>query len=164
MRLVAEYLEKEARRRRKDSSELDIFARSAFNRYYYATFLQARLLIRRFKPGWRGTHGGLPSDLVSLARKDIGQIKNKAHRLRDWDVVSRCEVCTHQLHGLSELLKSAYATRVTADYEPEIIAAIERDGAITMGDKKISEAQRWPDQAASLSGQIEDFWSKLHGY
>lgn len=164
MRLVAEHLEKEALKRRKRPDELDSFARSAFNRYYYATFLQARLLIRQFKPAWRGTHGGLPADLVSVAKRDIGLIKNKAQRSRDWEVVDKCEICTHHLHGLSELLQSAYAIRVTADYEPDILATIEKGGAITMGQKKITEAKNWPVQAANFSGKIEGFWSKLNGY
>lgn len=164
MRQVAEHLETEAKRRRRSGNDVDLFARSAFNRYYYATFLLARELMRKFRPSWKGSHSGLPKELTGSILREIRQLKSKANRLQDWEVVSQCDVCIHHIHQLSELLENAYGLRVIADYEPEILAAIDRDGAIALGEKKISDAKHWVEQAITLKGQIESFWDSSNGY
>lgn len=164
MRQVAEHLESEAKRRRMSVDEVNLFARSAFNRYYYATFLLARELMKKFRPDWKGNHSSLPKELTGSILREIKQLKNKANRLRDYGVVNQCDACIHHIHRLSEVLEDAYGLRVIADYEPEIAAAIDRDGTIALGDKKISEAKHWVEQAILLKGQIETFWGKSNGY
>jgi len=164
MREVAEHLETEAKRRSKNVDDVNLFARSAFNRYYYATFLLARELMKKFRPSWRGSHSALPKELTGSILREIKQLKKKANRLHDWEIVSQCDVCIHHIHQLSELLESAYGLRVIADYEPEITATIDVGGTITLGDKKISDAKHWVEQAISLKGKIETFWDNSNGY
>lgn len=158
MHEVAEHLAKHARKQRRNPQDVDRYARSAFNRYYYATFLIARSLVKLRDPNWRGSHSGLPGELKGKLSRQVKSIRDKANRLQDYSLVNDCEVCIHNMNKLSALLSSAYDVRVTADYLPETIAEISSRGVITLGSTSIEDAKHWPSRASQLTTKIESFW------
>ena len=163
MKDVAQHLENEAIRRKSNPAEVNTFARSAINRYYYTTFLLARELMRKFKSDWQGSHSSLPEELTGSVKKDISSTKRKATRIHDWETVNQCDACIHRIHSLSELLKAAYALRIIADYEPEIAATVDPDGQIFLSGTKMTEAKMWPSRAQVFSAEIERIWSSVNG-
>lgn len=56
----------------KDDGHVDLFGRSAFNRYYYSTFLITRELLRSLDPKWgTAAHKNIPEILRDSLKKKL---------------------------------------------------------------------------------------------
>lgn len=163
MEVVGQHLEAQAVGRLANPTEFDLFGRSAFNRYYYATFLLAREMMRTFDPKWRGTHKDFPRALTEATGKVIKTAKRRAQKVGDKSLEDKCSVGVHHLHELASLLRSAYAARTIADYEPEELMRRDEDGRISLGLIQMSAAKHWPIQARHHIGQIEEAWKAANG-
>ena len=126
MQVVGKHLAEVALRIRGTSPDDGLFVRSAFNRYYYATFLTSRRLL--FETiGARGLpHKTLPEYLVGQFQKTIKRqiqagftsgVVSQSGRSRMLDSLRQNTLL------LRELLRLAYSVRVLADYEPEVPVA-----------------------------------------
>lgn len=163
MERVGLHLQKTAHELSAVASDLDLFGRSAFNRYYYATFLEVRAMLRRCKPGWRGTHDSVPKELESWVKKGISDVRKKASRISDNQSVEICKAATASISDLSRLMVAAYAVRVIADYEPEIPIILDGD-RFALERTSVTDAHRWLARARADIVKIERAWSLTDGY
>jgi hypothetical protein len=145
-----------------DPSEADVFGRSAFNRYYYATYLITREMLRQLDASWfRKSHKEIPQLLKEQVVKRVRTVSRTAQQqglINNAD--SLCYSVTAAASGLADMIKSAYELRCVADYEPE--TRILRTGKlIKLVDHSIDEARNWPRRASAHSGVILGTWRRL---
>ena len=122
MHSVAHHLQLEAVRLVPTSeADADSFARSAFNRYYYATFLCVRETLTTVDQKYDASlnHKGIPELLKGTVQRRIKAIQKKASKLGDTSLVTDCRQTGSQNLALAVMLEKAYATRVVADYTPQ---------------------------------------------
>lgn len=163
MERVGQHLQTTAYHRRAVASDLDLYGRSAFNRYYYATFLEVRAMLRRCKPGWRGTHDTVPKELESWVKKGISDVRKKASRIADSQSIEICKAATASISDLSRLMVSAYAVRVIADYEPEIPIVLDGN-RFALERTSVTDAHSWLARARANIIKIERAWNLSRGY
>lgn len=82
MQEVAHYLQMKAHA--TTGPERDLFARSAYNRYYYACFLEMRSAVTEMRPEWaRSPHKSYPELLSGSVTKTLKTERKKAQRIED---------------------------------------------------------------------------------
>jgi hypothetical protein len=135
----------------------DLFGRSAFNRYYYATFLGVRETLQKIDSRWATpTHKDVPEvlrgEVLNRAKTQIKTLKQTGY-LTDGQAAalkSKASVATAEL---ACLMTRARATRRLSDYEPE--TKITKSGdVIKMGECSLTEARSWSDRADAFSKTI----------
>ena len=160
MKIVGDQLATWALAQTEDHKK-DLFGRSAFNRYYYAAFLSTRQMLGEFETAWKKTpHGKIPDLLKrTLKRKAERALKSAI----DKDILTRGEgmqvIKQHNksVSDLAGLLEQAYQVRISADYEPELRIQ-QTNKVISLGNHKLTSAERWPDRAASCCKAIRRAW------
>ena len=140
-----------------EDDKKDLFGRSAFNRYYYAAFLSTRQMLGEFKTEWERTaHRNIP-DLLRVT------LKQKLKLAIDSRILSRPEGMrvrkehNSSVNALAKLLEQAYEVRISADYEPEVRIQ-QTNKVISLGNHKLTSAEKWPGRAASYCKAIRDAW------
>jgi hypothetical protein len=152
MEIVAKHLESEALNR-NSPQETDVFGRTAFNRYYYATFWIVRNAIAKIDPKWNEpSHGDLPNLLegafINRFRKEIKKAGVLGGKVESLNARSNSSAA-----NLASLMRHAYALRVQADYKFD--AGVTKNGAVlVMKDTKTSEAANWPRRAEMLTSDL----------
>lgn len=164
MEEVAQFLATQAVTLRRDPARADLFGRSAFNRYYYATFFITREMLSDFDKGWRSTpHARVPDILNSRVKDPIQRFKRKATQLGDTEAVG---ICSHGLQSISDLviiLKQAYSVRVTADYDPTVSVSFGKSSnQFSLGHTSVTTAQNWVKRAEFLTGSVRRSWKLAH--
>jgi len=160
MRIVGEQLQVWAEDK-KVEHEKDIFARSAFNRFYYASFLITRDMLGELKPEWKKTaHKNIPDLLRTSVKKAVDKELKKLFRK---GVVSPGEMSALKtsLNGatseLSNLLTEAYDLRVIADYEPEV-PVLTKNKVLLLRKYKLNSAREWPGKTGAFCKTIRKVW------
>ena len=142
----------------------DSYGRSAFNRYYYATYLIARDMLRQLNPSWTRTgHSEIPNLLtgavITTVRKELRR-QHKLGGLGAGESASMGRDANTSVADLSNLLKIAYEVRRVADYEPE--QRILRNGrVIKLGEQTIEAARNWPRRASAYTKSLIKIWRQL---
>jgi hypothetical protein len=145
-------------------NDADAFGRSAFNRYYYASYLIIREMLKRLNRGWsQSPHRGIPDLLEGTI---INQIRNILKKQKTHGLVSPGQAAGLRTSAniataeLANLLRVAYEVRLVADYEPEV--KIKQNGrSMVLFDHTLHEAQSWPIRASFLSKEIMRIWRAL---
>lgn len=152
MKRVAKFLA-EASLANRPQDEFEVFGRSVFNRYYYATFWIARSTLAQLDDKWSTVnHANIPD----ILRKTFAD--NVKKRLKtNADLVSNPSSLKHEAissgSAFADLLKHAYGIRVLADYD--ISASVARKGSvICINTYTSSDASTWPKRAEIYSGAI----------
>ncbi len=164
MKIVAEELVSTARSK-SISDEIDLFARSSFNRYYYAAYLMVRETLGQLDEKWRGEgHEGIPDLLkgkvTTIGRRELRSQKNKG-LLTDSEYSIKKTSFDKAIEELARLMKEGYQTRVTADYYPEErIETVGKDYKLLT--KTTGEARSWVDRAERYSGILLKIWKDLN--
>lgn len=161
MEVVAHYLQVTALAKH-DATERDLFGRSSYNRYYYSAFLSVRQMLARLDPSW----GRLPhADYPGLLRGQISTVlskgRKKAMKLQDQGLISQCSRASEAARNLANLMASGNATRVVADYQPEIPVNFSFSGRFTLNSVDITEAHQWPERAKAWAKEVENAWRQL---
>lgn len=157
---VAHYLQVEANKS-TDLMTRDRFGRSAFNRYYYSTFLQVRVMISSMDTAWgRLPHADYPPLLNGKIQKTIKSARNVAAKVGDTEFVGECSRAISAINTLSDLMKTGSATRVIADYEPDI-NLIFNGQRFSLQGVSINDAHEWPQRSRQLIKTIQNCWSKI---
>ena len=154
MERVGNDLQNTAFDRRTSADDLDQFGRSAFNRYYYATFLEVREMLRRFNPDWRGSHSQVPDELEGSITRKISSIKRSAQRVDDHQGVAICQSAKGGALSLAQLMRGAYVVRVKADYEPEIPITLDNT-RFSLDTTSINDAHNWLIRARNFIQMID---------
>ena len=153
MKIVGDQLATWALAQAEDDNK-DLFGRSAFNRYYYAAFLSTRKMLGEFEPKWQRTaHRNIP-DLLK------GQLKRELTSAIDLSRPEGMRVINKHnssINALASLLEQAYKVRISADYEPEVRIQ-QTNKVISLGNHKLTSAEKWPDRADSYCKTIRAAW------
>jgi hypothetical protein len=134
----------------------DAFGRSAFNRYYYAAYLQTRDLLLQFNPEWDVSHADAPTlietTLVGLVRKEAKRLEKKgtishadSQRITS-GVASACM-------AIAEVLRVAYKVRVISDYRPQESILFENE-TFNLDSHTEGEARAWATAVEAHKGRI----------
>lgn len=141
---VAEHLGQVAKAKLLD--EADAFGRTAFNRYYYASFLSTRQLLIQIDTSWAHTpHGNIPvlleTDLVKRFRTAIKrlQVNGLVSENRSKSLVSQAGTAGGEM---ASILRTAYKVRITADYTPEEKVIFE-PATFRLATHTEAEAKQW---------------------
>lgn len=133
----------------------DTYARSAFNRYYYATFLCVRQALVEIDKKYEHSlnHKDIPILLRSNIQKRISAIRRKADKLGDYSLVTECHQASSRNLKFASILEKAYAIRVVADYTPDTAVDFRSD-RFTLSGVPVTEAHDWLAQATLWSSLI----------
>lgn len=148
---------------RPHPAERDLFARSAFNRYYYASYLDVKTVLGTMKVEWGGIpHGDVPSVLVGAVKKALLKGRERAQRASDHDTAELCSRAVHAAHELSRMMTKGYATRVAADYNPEIKIDFTDAYDFTLNLVRVKDAADWPSKARIFLRTIFAAWKQVN--
>jgi hypothetical protein len=140
-----------------DSNLMDLFGRSAFNRFYYAAFLITRDMLGDLDPKWKKLkHSTLPVILEKSLKPIVLRRVNKNVQsgiMSEGEKSKQLRILKVATGELSNLLKEAYALRCIADYQPELRVSRNRD-VLTLEDKKLTTAKTWPDKSSACCKSI----------
>ena len=160
MQKVGHHLQVEAKK--KLGEERDLFARSAYNRYYYAVFLLARSAFASINADWSvAPHKSYPEILKGTITGKFRKAKQNANKVHDYDLIARIENAVHAAAELAKLMEKAYATRIVADYQP--LECVVFNGADRFSLKKIdiTDAHSWHEKAMIWTKIITDTWAQI---
>jgi len=163
MEIVAQHLQHEAVVRTL-SVERDLFGRSAFNRYYYATFLEVKASLAKLRPQWAGelAHASVPEVLRGKVKKELSRGRNTAQKMNDIAVVALCQKALSATESLAKIMDEGRATRVAADYHPEIPIVFVAVSDFRLNTVGVQTAQTWPHKARILLVAISSAWKQVH--
>jgi hypothetical protein len=141
---VADYLSREAKK--SGQTDPDAFARTAFNRYYYAAFLSIREFLNTIDPAWiKSGHKNIPDVLTITLMKKIkksADIQLRNNLINDRSKQKIIHQANTSTSDIANILKSAYEVRVVADYYPEKRVSFTRDNFILEKHSQ-REAENW---------------------
>ena len=161
MEIVGRHLRDEALSR-SISSEKDLFARSSFNRFYYAAFLRVTRGLAIMSPEW----GGLPhSDIPPLLRGKVTSALKKLHsqakRNDDSDLVSKISFALRAAGELANLLDQGRMTRVAADYRPDQFVDFSSFEDFSLNMVTVTMASSWGHKANAHMQKLERAWREV---
>ena len=163
MKIVADKLAEWAVSVRNEDNT-DAFGRSAFNRYYYASYLITREMLNGLDASWTYTsHSNIPELLekavINKIRKQLKQ-KEKTGLIAHAQAVRFRNTANTAVSELSNVLKLAYDVRVVADYQPEI--KIIREGRkVQLGHETLEGAKNWTKRVSQFTKSILKIWRQL---
>lgn len=161
MHEVGHHLQIEALKR--SDRERDIFARSAYNRYYYSLFLMSReMLISLYPEKDALPHKSYPGILTGQLVKLLKSEKKKAVKNEDYRLINAIESAISAANNFANLIESAYAVRVVADYKPDIKVNFSGEDRFDLQGMQITSAHNWLDRAKLWKDSILYAWKQIH--
>lgn len=147
-----------------DGDEADLFARSAFNRYYYSAYLIVRSGIQGLDPKWSGNvaHAQIPDMLRGQINSELRKHKNAAVKINDKDLVKALDLSVNAAKSLAEMMEKGRYARVSADYNPEIKVIFSGVDGFSLNEVPVDQAKAWPEKAEIWMTQILAAWSQVH--
>jgi hypothetical protein len=163
MENVALYLQTKANSCPPGSRDFDLFARSSFNRYYYAAYLEVRSLLGNLNETWAtAQHASLPELLTGQVLARIRRRRARASKVGDTESEQLCYRAAASAHELATLMKDAYAVRVTADYHPDIAVVPDDRGRFQLNLVPVTVAHDWPARAREHGHRIKRAWNLIN--
>jgi hypothetical protein len=161
METVAQLLRDEALTRTVHL-ERDQFARSSFNRFYYAAFLRVRDGLATMSPGWdEMAHAAMPQLLRGSITGKLKMGLAQAKRNEDGDLVSICSCALDAAFDLANLLDQGRMTRVTADYRPDQPVDFSTVPDFSLNEVTVKSARSWRHRADVQMQTIEKAWRQI---
>jgi hypothetical protein len=163
MQVVGNHLSAFASSIRGTSSDDRLFARSAFNRYYYAAFLASRRLLTETTKTASLPHKALPEYLTGQFQNIVKRQIQAALRSGVLSYADRARMLNTLKYNtllLRELLMLAYSVRVLADYEPDVPVEIKHD-TYSLGASTLSAASNWVNRAQLHCKNLHKIWKDL---
>ena len=163
MEKVAKHLLDEAMQR-EQPDEKDVFGRSVFNRYYYATFLNVKEGLSGLKKEWEGNlaHASIPEMLRGQIKIELKKGLVKAKKASDQEVVSLCSKALTAAKDLAALMEEGRALRVTADYHPEVAIDFSIGPYFHLNNFPVEDAKSWAPKAKIFVGAISHAWKQVY--
>lgn len=145
-----------------DAEERDSFGRSAYNRFYYCSYLEVRGFLSEIEKGWGDAkHSAIPDILHANFEKKFKSEIKKAQRNSDKELVSILSNALEATKFLKSLLEDGYASRVVADYKPEI-KVIFYSNNFSLNAVDVEMAKQWPVKTQTLVGVIKSAWRHVN--
>lgn len=161
MQSVAHHLQIEAMA--QPDEQKDVFARSAYNRYYYAVFLSARSMVSELDPKWlRLPHADYPK--VLLGKNISTRLKVEALRANkngDFELQKRLDDAVRACAALASLITKANAARKVADYEPDKLVEFTTSGRFSLNSITVTDAHNWLAAVDNYTNVIKDGWKQI---
>lgn len=146
----------------KTEEDADLFARSAFNRYYYGVYLLAREVQREIAPDAKTNHAGILTFLSGL-RSKMGKLaltQKKKHALSEAEY-RKLKAETNMFAGnFADMLRRAYRVRRIADFDSLSPARITR-GDIELDGVTGHSALNWFQLAEGYKKALLRIWKNL---
>lgn len=162
MEQVASHLNQETLKR-VGAPERDLFGRSAFNRYYYAAFLETRANLRLMSDDWASLpHKDIPAVLTGQVRDRLRHGMKQASKAGDLPTVRQCSDAMDAAEELAKTLIEAYATRVVADYNAEILINFKGTQEYSLNEVSVEKAKAWPHRARTLARMVSSAWQQIN--
>lgn len=163
LQTVADHLRSEATSRFQ-TPDGDYFGRSAFNRYYYATFLEIKTTLGKLRTEWDGNiaHADIPMLLRGRITDDLKKGKAKAMKADDSYAISLCSQGIAAARDLAQMMEICRAIRVVADYNPEIPIEFTEATNFVLSSTPVLEAGRWPNRARACLASIANAWRQVN--
>ncbi|MGX9275231.1 hypothetical protein ACWXWK_19285 [Pantoea ananatis] len=147
---VADHLAKQANSvHGKDEANLLLagaFGRTAYNRYYYACYLDIRMFVAGINAGWGSlNHSEVPSFLTGAVNKKISQELARSEKLgmmTKGALQSKKSLVHTSLSQMASVMSKAYTIRCTVDYEPDISVEFDKN-TFLIDDTPIASARDW---------------------
>ncbi len=165
MRDVARHLATIAK---QNGDNAELFARTSFNRYYYDCFLVVRQMCGELGLTTSFQHKQLPQYLRDTVAgrfknkiKTIQRVRHRRNAVSGVNLPSLISSAITHLNSLAEILESAYAIRVIADYQPDFKLAIDSNRSWSLHEKSLEEAENWVRLTDIFTGKIKHAWRQL---
>ena len=142
--------------------EQDQFARSSFNRYYYAAFLRVRHGLANMSTGRDDiAHAAMPELLRGGITNALKKGLVQAKRNEDRDLVSVCSFALTASAELAALLDQGRMTRVAADYRPDEPVDFSTVPDFSLNEVTVKMARSWQRRADLYMQTIEKAWRQI---
>jgi hypothetical protein len=106
-------------------------------------------------------HADYPAVLRGAVKKKLQDGRKKAIRVNDAEVVGACAKAISAASEIAKLMETASATRVVADYNPQIPVDFLPNGRFSLNNINITDAHQWFHKADGWSSVVESVWSQL---
>lgn len=161
MHSVAHHLQKVAMG--GEISEPDTFARSAYNRYYYAVFLLVREMLKDLDSNWsKVAHKSYPEILKGQISKSYKSAMKRALKNGDNALVPHLDTASRSALALASLMEKANGVRVVADYEPSELVNFDSSQRFSLKGIEITEAHSWINQVNVWIDDIKRAWVQIN--
>lgn len=143
--------------------ERDAFARSAYNRYYYACFLSLRAAFAEMNTQWKNApHRSYPEILSRSIAQKLHAERRKANKNRDYELLNLIFTAHRAIPEISKIIKEAYATRIVADYEPDILVDFKGGDRFSLNEVQITNAHEWYQRVSILTESLLAAWRQIN--
>jgi len=154
------YLEHETKTR--PEGERDAFARSTFNRFYYAAFLEVRDLLKRIDyDAWDTVGHKAYPDVLQSIQKNFRAEATRARKASDTETSRSISKASDALRTISEIMAAAYISRVTADYNIEIPVKFGEGDVFYINSVSVKDAKSWYRSISKLVPVIRQAWMQI---
>lgn len=154
---VADNLARQAKGAGVLAEDADALGRSAFNRYYYATYLTVRDLLGLIDAAWKKeSHAKIPELLEGAVLK---KLRAEARKQERSGVISKSHEkgliyqATTASSEIASTLKIAYQIRVISDYQPEERITFVGD-QFWLQEHSDREASNWISRVEMQKGNL----------
>ena len=149
MQKVAHHLQIQAHN--PESSDRDAFARSAYNRYYYACFHLVRELLGKMERKWESAnHSAFPEVLKGEVTKRLKRERNAARRRNDSQLVKLLDKALKSVQEMAKTYEEALAVRITADYETDVQVDFTSSDRFSLKEIDVTRAHSWYEIISTL--------------
>lgn len=143
--------------------ERDVFARSSYNRYYYACYLEARAALNEMSADWgRARHKSFPEIFRASIPKALRTGRRTADRAGDSLLVRQIDQSLRACAELASIIERAYGTRIVADYNPEIGVGFNGTARFSLNGVEVTDAHQWHGRVKLLASQILSTWRQVN--
>ncbi|MCV9997584.1 hypothetical protein OE766_04940 [Pararhizobium sp. YC-54] len=150
-------------RKKDEANECDVFGRSAYNRYYYATFLCVRNMMAEINPQWASlAHASYPGALSGSVVELLKKGKRRVLRAGDMKLVTQCEVAIHAALEISRIMQTGNTARKIADYNPEIKIKILGNDRFSLNEISITDVHEGYSKTNNYADLITRTWRQLN--
>lgn len=161
LHLVGTTLSAEAKKSGGDIA--DAFGRSAFNRYYYAAYLEVRDLLVKFKSDWDIKHAKAPEyleeNLQEIFRREIKrQVRIQLLTCADGKKIA--STVSSSGSAIAQVLRVAYKVRVISDYLPDEPVMFDQ-ATFHLDSHSEGEAKAWLRTVETHKGRILKYGKEL---
>lgn len=144
MQEVGEYLQNAIKSNKTVPTHKDTFARTAYNRYYYACYLYVRHELHLMNNNWILTgHKNIPLVLKTQVSRELTRMKELAKNTEDRRFYSQISTAITSTAEITKTLSTALSVRYIADYNPEISVEFHGRNEILLESVSLETAKEW---------------------
>lgn len=143
-------------------NEQDEFARSSFNRFYYAAFLRVKSGMSDMNKKWNEMpHASMPGLLRGQITDTLKKELRQAKKIGDGDLIAVCSSAITAARELASMLDQGRMTRVVADYRPDQLVDFSKIPNFSLNTVTVKMAGSWSKSANARMRAIEKAWRQI---